>query len=155
MPMISEKVLDRGARMERTNKHCETGFPDVHMNFIMEELGGSLASETGPWSCDLDNGGTRQRMVDYKYDFFTTEDYLIDALSLIGPTTINLLVTPQMQHYKGGWFYTQECSDYAFETIPEVCKVYRDRGVRERDVLVSYTCLNVSNVNTKLSNNDT
>ena len=144
--------------MERTNSHCVTGFPDVHMNFIMEELGGSLASETGrpeldeAGSCDLDNGGTRQRMVDYKYDFFTTEDYLIDALSLIGPTTINLLVTPAMQHYKGGVFYTQECSDYAFEPIPEVCKVYRDRGVRERGVLVSYTCLNVSNVNTKLSN---
>ena len=141
--MILGKVLDRGAQMERSNSHCVTGFPDVHMNFIMEELGGSLASEAGrpeqeeAGSCDLDNGGTRQRMVDYKYDFFTTEDYLIDSLSLIGPTTTNLLVTPLMQHYGGGVFYQpEECSDYALEPIPEVCQV-------EREGRLAYTCLKV------------
>ena len=32
------------------NTHCVTGFPDVHMNFILDDedgLGGTLASEVG------------------------------------------------------------------------------------------------------------
>ena len=33
--------------MERVNTHCVTGFPDVHMSFIMGELGGTLTSEAG------------------------------------------------------------------------------------------------------------
>ena len=39
--------LDIGAQMERVNTHCVTGFPDVHMEFIMDDLGGTLASEVG------------------------------------------------------------------------------------------------------------
>ena len=137
--------LDIGAQLERVNSHCVTGFPDVHFSFIMGELGGSLASEAGrpelpeAGTCDqsLDNGGTRERMVDYIYDFFTTEDYLVDSLSLIGPTTTNLLVTPLMQHYGGGVFYKpEECSDYALEPIPEVCQVFREGRP-------AYTCLKV------------
>ena len=39
--------LDIGSQMERVNSHCVTGFPDVHMSFIMGELEGTLASEAG------------------------------------------------------------------------------------------------------------
>ena len=37
--------LDVGAKMERVNQFCQTGFADVHMNFIMGELNGTLAPE--------------------------------------------------------------------------------------------------------------
>ena len=85
----------------------------------------------------LDNGGTRERMVDYMFDFFTTEDYLMDSLTLIGPTTINLLVTPLMQFYGGGVFYhPEECSDYTLEPVPEVCQVFKAGRL-------AYTCLKV------------
>ena len=131
--------------MERVNSHCVTGFPDVHMSFIMGELGGKLTSEAvrpdmeeaGECDRSLDNGGTRERMVDYMFDFFTTEDYLMDSLTLIGPTTTNLLVTPMMQFYGGGVFYhPEECSDYIQEPVPEVCQVFK--AGRQ-----SYTCLKV------------
>ena len=71
------------------------------------------------------------------FDFFTTEDYLMDSLTLIGPTTINLLVTPLMQFYGGGVFYRpEECSDYTLEPVPEVCQVFKAGRL-------AYTCLNV------------
>ena len=85
----------------------------------------------------LDNGGTRERMVDYMFDFFTTEDYLMDSLTLIGPTTTNVLVTPMWQFYSGGVFYSpEECSDYTFENVPQVCQVFRAGRV-------AYSCLKV------------
>ena len=131
-------------KMERVNKFCKTGFPDVHMDFIMRELNGTLANEADipereeAGACNRNlGGGTRERMVDYMYDFFTTEDYLVDSLSLIGPTTTNLLVTPLMQHYGGGVFYQpEECSDYTLETVPEVCQVFKAGRL-------AYTCLKV------------
>ena len=58
-----------------------TGFPDVHMNFIMVELNGTLApvvperEEAGACNRNL-GAGTRERMVDYMYNFLTTKDYL-------------------------------------------------------------------------------
>ena len=60
------------------------------------------------------------------FDFFTTEDYLTDSLTLIGPTVTNLVITPLMQSYGGGVFYSpEECSDYTFEDVPEVCQEFR------------------------------
>ena len=85
----------------------------------------------------LVNGGTRERMVDYKFSYFTTEDYLTDSLSLIGPTTTSLLITRMMQLYGGGVFYNpEECSDYTFENVPEVCQEFRAGRL-------AYTCLTV------------
>ena len=76
-------------------------------------------------------------MVDYMFDFFTTEDYLTDSLTLIGPTVTNLVITPLMQSYGGGVFYSpEECSDYTFENVPKVCQVFRAGRV-------AYTCLKV------------
>ena len=131
--------------MERVNQFCVTGFPDVHMSFIMGELNGTLApeaeiperEEAGACNRNL-GGGTRERMLEYMYDFFTTEDYLIDSLSLIGPTTTSILVTPLWQHYGGGVFYSPgECPDYSLETVPEVCQVFRAGRL-------AYTCLKVT-----------
>ena len=31
-------------RVERVNSHCETGFPDVHLSFFVNGLGGQLDS---------------------------------------------------------------------------------------------------------------
>ena len=72
------------------------------------------------------------------YEYFTTEDYLIDSLSLFGPTTTTLLVTtPLMQFYGGGVFYKREdCSDYLLEDVPEVCQEFRAGRL-------AYTCLKV------------
>ena len=111
----------------------------------MGELNGTLApeaeiperEEAGACNRNL-GGGTRERMVEYMYDFFTTEDYLIDSLSLIGPTTTSILVTPLWQHYGGGVFYSPgECPDYSLETVPEVCQVFRAGRL-------AYTCLKVT-----------
>ena len=141
---FAELGLDIGAQMERVNQFCVTGFPDVHMSFIMGELNGTLAPETEipereeAGACNRNLGvGTRERMVEYTYDFFTTEDYLIDSLSLIGPTTTSILVTPLMVFYGGGVFYSpEECPDYSLETVPEVCQVVRAGRL-------AYTCLKV------------
>ena len=37
-------VLDLGSQVERVNSHCETGFPDVHLSFLLNGLGGQLDS---------------------------------------------------------------------------------------------------------------
>ena len=36
--------LDLGSQVERVNSHCETGFPDVHLSFLVNGLGGQLDS---------------------------------------------------------------------------------------------------------------
>ena len=75
--------------MERINKHCETGFPDVHLNYIMNNLGGVVDSEENiPDSlnvtqCFLTRDATRTRVTDYIADYFTTEDYLVDAITQV------------------------------------------------------------------------
>ena len=88
--------------MERVNHHCVTGFPDVHMSFIMGELGGTLASEAvrpdmdeaGECDRSLNSGGTRERMVDYVFDFFTRSEKqivqsfyrnIVDSSSMLKP----------------------------------------------------------------------
>ena len=138
------RKLQVGTKMERGNQFCESGFADVHMDFIMGELNGTLAPEADiPESevagdCNRNvGGGTRERMVDFMYDYFTTEDYLIDSLSLFGPTTTTMLVTPLMQHFGGGLFYKPEdCTDYLLEDVPEVCQVFKAGRL-------AYTCLKV------------
>ena len=131
--------------MERVNQFCVTGFPDVHRSFIMGELNGTLAPEADiperevAGDCNRNvGGGTSERMVDFMYDYFTTEDYLIDSLSLFGPTTTTMLVTPLMQHYGGELFYRPEdCPDYFLEDVPEVCQVFKAGRL-------AYTCLKVT-----------
>ena len=121
MMMMMMKGLEIGTKMEHINSYCVTGFADVHFNVILDQLNGSLVSEAARPEQDENGGcqrgleaGTRERMVDFISDFFTTEDYLTDSLSLIGPTATNILVTPQMQFYGGGVYYSpEECTDYA------------------------------------------
>ena len=38
-------VLDQGSQLERTNVHCESGFPDVHMDYMVNSLNGALDSD--------------------------------------------------------------------------------------------------------------
>ena len=126
------------------NQFCGDGFADVHMDFILGELNGTLAPEADiperevAGDCNRNvGGGTRERMVDFMYDYFTTEDYLIDSLSLFGPTTTTMLVTPLMVFYGGGVFYKKEdCKDYFLEDVPEVCQVFKAGRL-------AYTCLKV------------
>ena len=134
--------VDIGTQLERVNKHCITGFPDVHMTLIME-LNGTLEAETiNPESeekkeCRLEvQDRTRVRMTEYISDYFTDETYITDALA-IGPVATNIGVTPSMQFYKGGvYFNPEECKDYVDESIPEEC-------VEMRAGRVAYTCLKV------------
>ena len=66
------------------------------------------------------------RVFDYVSDYFTTEDYLIDSLSQIGPTATNIAVTPKIQFYGGDVYYNrEECSDYIEEDIPLQCRETR------------------------------
>ena len=132
--------LDVGTQMERVNLYGKKGFPDVHMSYIVSALGGSVESEA---NIPVDGGcktesldKTSSKVDDYIADYFTTEDYLIDSLSLYGPTVTNMAVTPKLQFYGGGLYYNpEECQDYTKEYVPEQCR--ETRAGRS-----SFTCLN-------------
>jgi len=133
--------LDVGTQMERVNVDRNTGFPDVHMSYIVSSLDGILDSEANipeDGGCQTANSvdKTSARVTDYIADYFTTEDYLIDSLSLYGPTVTNMAVTPKLQFYGGGLYYNpHECQDYIKEEVPLECR--ETRGGR-----ASFTCLN-------------
>ena len=85
------------------------------MDYIINNLGGTLDSEANiPEKEELgkcqnrSSDATSTRVESYISDYFTTEDYLIDSLSLIGPTSTNIAVTPLMQFYGGGVYYEPE-----------------------------------------------
>ena len=43
--------LDIGSQMERVNRFCVTGFPDVHLEYIINNLNGTLdADDNNPES---------------------------------------------------------------------------------------------------------
>lgn len=139
--------LDIGSQVERRNSHCVVGFPDVQLSFIVNGLSGQLESADNnpeseePNTCAQSQDFTRASVTDFIGDIFTTEDYLLDAVSQIGATATNIAVTPNMQHYGGGVYYnTEECVDYVEEDIPEEC-------VEQRAGRTTYTCLNVNGVN--------
>ena len=148
MQQVSEcsdgRTLDQGSQIERINSFCESGYPDVHLDYVISELGGRVDSETNNPESDVngecliqprDSDQPSARVVDYLSDYFTTEDYLLDSLSLYGPTATNIAVTPMLQFYGGGIYYNpDECSNYIEEEVPVECQVTR----AGRD---TYTCL--------------
>ena len=90
-----------------------------------------------PGSRDL----TRARVTDYVSDIFTTEDHLLDAVSMLGATVTNIAVTADLAFYGGGVYYNpEECMDYVEEPVPVECQ-------EERAGRTSYTCLTVNGVN--------
>ena len=147
-----QQALDAGSQLERKNAHCVTGFPDVHMDFILKSLSGTVDAEqivpednfctdpdaplpddydpydydfTLPCRCleEAQEPPARARMTDFMFDYFTTEDYIVDALQT-GPVTTSMIVTPLMQSYGGGVYYNfEECDDYGPEEVPADCKV--------------------------------
>ena len=140
--------LDVGSQLERVNQHCITGFPDVHLSYIVGSLNGTVETEEllpeseEKFPCINDvQEPTTARVVDYISDYFTTEDYLLDSLSSIGPTSTNIAVTPMLQFFAGGIYYNpEECDDYTQEIVPPECQ--ETRGGR-----ATYTCLEVNGVN--------
>ena len=138
--------LDLGSQVERLNTHCLSGFPDVHFSFLINGLGGQLDSavnnpemnETG--TCRQSRDLTRARVTDYVADIFTTEDHLMDAVTMVGATATNIAVTANLVFYGGGLYYNpEECVDYVEEPVPVQCQ-------EERAGRLSYTCLTVSGV---------
>ena len=132
--------------MARVNSHCQSGFPDVHLSFLTNGLGGQLDSalnnpernETG--TCSQARDLTRARVTDYVSDIFTTEDHLLDAVSMLGATATNIAVTADLAFYGGGVYYNpEECTDYVEEPVPVQCQ-------EERAGRTSYTCLTVNGV---------
>ena len=134
--------LDVGSPIERVNTFCVSGFPDVHLDFVIKELNGNIDAAINNEESETNNGCNRfsrdftsARVVDYVSDIFTDEEHLLDAVSQIGPTATNIAVTPNIQHYGGGVYYNAaECVDYAYENVPSEC-------VEERNGRMSYTCL--------------
>ena len=51
---------------------------------------------------------TEFKVTNFISDYFTTEEHLLDSLSLIGPTATNIAVTPMMQFYGGGVYDNSE-----------------------------------------------
>ena len=126
--------------MERVNVRGSIGFPDIHMSYIVSSLDGTVDSEanvTEDGGCQTQSlDKTSAKVTDYIGDYFTTEDYLIDSLSLYGPAVTNMAVTPKLQFYGGGLYYNpDECQDYIKEDVPQKCR--ETRGGRS-----SFTCLN-------------
>ena len=93
-------MLELSSQIERVNSHCRSGFPDVHLNFLVNDLDGRLDSafnipEKGPEvnlteTCSEPRDFTRARVTDYVADIFTTEDHLLDAVSMMGATATNI-----------------------------------------------------------------
>ena len=144
--------IETSCQISRTNTHCDPGgFPDVNLNVIVNDLFGQLDSEaqSGPMTfdrppaqqCIQSQDFPRASVSDYVADLFTTEDHLVDALSLIGPTVTWFAITPKVIQYGGGVFYEpDECVNYAFEEIPAECVV-------ERAGRTTYTCTVNNGVN--------
>ena len=152
------RALDQGTGVERNNVFCDSGFPDVHMDFIIRSvsgltpqirmiyngrgLNGSLESAELKPESKVNSGCVtfvedtpRARVTEYVSDIFTTEDHLLDSVGLIGPTTTNIAITPQFQFYKGGIYYNEaECVNYVNEPVPPECEEFRAGRL-------SYTCL--------------
>ena len=135
-------MLELSSQVERINTHCLNGFPDVHLNFLINELGGQLDSALNnperneTETCSETRDRTRARVTDYVADIFTTEDHLMDAVTMVGATATNIAVTANLVFYGGGLYYNpEECVDYVEEPVPAECQ--EERG----------TCLTVNNVN--------
>ena len=140
-------MLELSSQVERVNIHCETGFPDVHFNILINELEGQLDSAINnpeineTKTCRQAGDLTRARVTDYVADIFTTEDHLRDAVSMLGATATNIAVTTKLVFYGGGLYYNpEECVDYVDEPVPVECQ-------EERAGRLSYTCLTVNGVN--------
>ena len=122
-------MVELSSQVERVNIHCEAGFPDVHFNFLINELDGQLDSainnpeinETN--TCSQASDFVRARVTDYVGDIFTTEDHLMDAVSMLGATATNIAVTANLVFYGGGLYYNpEECVDYVDEPVPVQCQ---------------------------------
>ena len=121
--------LDIGSQLERVNTHCVTGFPDVHFSFLVNGLDGQLDSAinnpemNGTETCSQASDLTRARVTDYVADIFTTEDHLMDAVTMVGARATNIAVTANLVFYGGGLYYNpEECVDYVEEPVPVQCQ---------------------------------
>ena len=137
-----------GTPLERQNIYCDGGFADIHLDFLMNDLDGTLdtaqnnpETNTSVIMCNkFSNLISRAKVVNFKSDFFTDEEFLLDAVSDIGPTSTNIAVTPHIHLWGGGVYYNEtQCVSYAYEKVPDACVV-------ERNGRWSYTCLKQNNV---------
>ena len=66
---------------------------------------------------------TEFKVTNFISDYFTTEEHLLDSLSLIGPTATNIAVTPMMQFYGGGVYDNSEAG-WPWNQMREVYKSF-------------------------------
>ena len=120
-----------GTELQRINRGCTDGFPDIHLKYVMESGGELQTEEDYPLQPDREAGGCPPqrrseaggvRQEDYEYQFFSEETLLQTWVAQHGPAVTNVDVTPDWQFYGGGVFYSPaQCVDYLSEPVPYHC----------------------------------
>ena len=75
-------------------------------------------------------------MTNFISDYFTTEEHLLDSLSLIGPTATNIAVTPMMQFYGGGVYDNSEAGMTMESDEGDIEKFYQGNLKKFYQILV-------------------
>ena len=139
VPLSAQQLLDCAlgvqdgicTEIQRINRGCADGFPDLHFKYVLES-GGKLqtaedyplqpAREAGgcPPQRRSEAGGVRQE--DYEYKFFSDEYLLKSWVAKHGPAVTNVDITADWQFYSSGVFYNPaQCVDYLNEPVPHHC----------------------------------
>ena len=152
LPLSAQQLVDctlglqagAGTELSRQNRGCTDGFPDLHLQYVLQTGGELKTEEQYPLQPDRQaggcsnpplpppNNGRRVKLEDYEFKFFSEESLLQSWVGQHGPAVTNVDVTPDWQFYGGGVFYSPaQCEDFLTESVPPDCS--RPGG--------GYTCL--------------
>ena len=104
------RVEGQGQLLERSNTGCVGGFPDLHLQYVLETGGELLSAANYPLepskanitAADCSVGNRRQagpRLENYDYKFFSDEELLQSWVADYGPAITFVDVTPDWQFY--------------------------------------------------------
>ena len=142
LPLSAQQLVDctlglqAGActELSRQNRGCTDGFPDLHLQYVLQTGGELQTEEQYPLQPDRQaggcsnpplpppNNGRRVKLEDYEFKFFSEESLLQSWVGQHGPAVTNVDVTPDWQFYGGGGFYSPaQCEDFLTESVPPDC----------------------------------
>ena len=104
------RVEGQGQLLERSNTGCVGGFPDLHLQYVLETEGELLSAANYPLepskanitAADCSVGNRRQagpRLEEYEFEFFSDEELLQSWVADYGPVVTFVDVTPDWQFY--------------------------------------------------------
>ena len=118
VPLSAQQLVDctlglqagAGTELSRQNRGCTDGFPDLHLQYVLETGGELLSAANYPLepskanitAADCSAGTRRQagpRLEDYEFEFFSDEELMQSWVADYGPAITFVDVTPDWQFY--------------------------------------------------------